>query len=246
MKRKIFHQELMTTDLGFNYQLRLSNRKTAAIEIKQGIVTVAAPKHANKQQLHQWVSDKSNWILNKLEQHQAQALTTPQRQYTADEVWPFIGHDYSLKIIYNKRAKPFILDNKIYVCLNFDEQKYSTEQQQKKIKQQLTDWYKDSARDYMVPKTEQLASTLGKRISHIQFRRTKTKWGHCTSRGVIQYNWLIMMAPKAIIDYLIIHEASHLVHPNHSPKFWQLVAQLNPNFKQHKQWLQQHGHSMNI
>ena len=60
MKRKIFHQELMLTDLGFAYQLRLSNRKTAAIEIKHGVVTVAAPKHASKEQLHQWVAAKSN------------------------------------------------------------------------------------------------------------------------------------------------------------------------------------------
>ena len=246
MKRKIFHQELMLTDLGFDYQLRLSNRKTAAIEIKHGVVTVAAPKHASKEQLHQWVAAKSNWILKKIEQHRTQALTTPKRQYTEDEIWSFMGHDYSLKIIYNKRAKPFILDNDIFVCLNFAEKKYSTDQQQQKIKLHLTNWYKDSARDYMVHKTQQLASKLGKRISNVQFRRTKTKWGHCTSRGIIQYNWLIMMAPEPIIDYLIAHEVSHLVHPNHSPKFWQLVVQLNPDFKKHKQWLLQHGHSMDI
>lgn len=98
----------------------------------------------------------------------------------------------------------------------------------------------------MGPQTIRLARQIKREVSDIRFRRTKTKWGHCTSRGVIQYNWLIMMAPRDIIDYLIAHEVSHLAHPNHSARFWQQVARLAPNYLQERAWLRENGHKLNL
>src|SRR5690606_23710810 len=81
-------------------------------------------------------------------------------------------------------------------------------------------------------RTRALADYLGVggKLKDVVFRKTKTKWGHCTASGRIQFNWLIMLAPDAIIDYMICHEVSHLRVMNHSAQFWGLVASVCPDY----------------
>ena len=102
------------------------------------------------------------------------------------------------------------------------------------------------ARDYIIPRARGLAAhlQLEDRLSDIQFRKTKTKWGHCTSTGVLQYNWLIMLAPFSVIDYMIAHEVCHLQHMNHSRDFWELVDSVCPDSKRFIAWLKEHEHRL--
>ena len=87
---------------------------------------------------------------------------------------------------------------------------------------------------------------VGLLISLVSFRKTKTKWGHCSTRGIIQFNWLIMMAPNEVIDYLVAHEVSHLVHMNHSTDYWRVVSSLCPNYKIHRDWLRENEHRFRL
>ena len=90
-------------------------------------------------------------------------------------------------------------------------------------------------------KTLALAARLGKTVSKITIKATKTKWGHCTSRGAIQYNWQILLAPEPVVDYLVAHEVSHLIHHDHSPAFWARVARICPDYLALRRWLKQQG-----
>jgi predicted metal-dependent hydrolase len=85
---------------------------------------------------------------------------------------------------------------------------------------------------------------VDKHITDIRFRKTKTKWGHCTSKGVLQYNWLIMLAPNSVIDYMISHEVCHLKHMDHSKRFWSLVDSVCPNSDRFIDWLREHEHRL--
>jgi hypothetical protein len=87
---------------------------------------------------------------------------------------------------------------------------------------------------------------LSKQFSAVKYRRTKSKWGHCTSDGHIQYNPLIVLAPKNIVDYIIAHEVCHLVHANHSSRFWALVDKTYESRIEAEQWLKHSGHRIAI
>ena len=102
------------------------------------------------------------------------------------------------------------------------------------------------AQDYLPPRTEGLAKHLqvAHKLRAIKLRKTRSKWGHCTNDGVIQFNWLIMLAPFSIIDYLITHEVCHLIHPNHSPRYWRLVRSLCPQTPHYVRWLKKHEHRL--
>ena len=112
----------------------------------------------------------------------------------------------------------------------------------------LAKWMRQEAEHYLNTRTLELEQQLcpPKPVTAVQFRKTKSKWGHCTSKGEIQLNWLLIMAPPDVMDYVMIHELCHLTHMNHSKAYWQLVAQFCPNYQQHKQWLNQHGHKISI
>ncbi|GAA5316257.1 MAG: SprT family zinc-dependent metalloprotease [Candidatus Pelagadaptatus aseana] len=225
-------------ELGFDYQIRFSQRKTAAIEIKNQTVTVAAPFGARTEELHQWVRHKRHWINDKLQQQNQRSEEIPQPQFSDGELWPFMGSQLTLKLLYNSRKQAQINNQTLHLSMSGSPETVTAEQ----VRKRLSRWYQHQAEEYMGPMTIRMARQIGQQVADIRFRRTKTKWGHCTSQGVIQYNWLIMMAPRNVIDYLIAHEVSHLCHPNHSSDFWQQVAEIAPDYATQRLWLKQNGH----
>jgi predicted metal-dependent hydrolase len=110
----------------------------------------------------------------------------------------------------------------------------------------LKNWLMAQAREYLPQRTRALADhlQLGHKLSEVVFRKTRSKWGHCTAKGRIQYNWLIMLAPDGVIDYMICHEVCHLLHMNHSKKYWQAVASVCPDYKRYVGWLKRHEHRL--
>ena len=93
----------------------------------------------------------------------------------------------------------------------------------------------------MIPILKQKANLIQKKISKISFKDTKSRWGSCTSNRSIMINWRLIMAPPSVYKYVLIHELSHLVHMNHSSKFWKLVWELHPNYLNDKKWLKIYG-----
>ena len=79
------------------------------------------------------------------------------------------------------------------------------------------------------------------RYERLSIRGQKTRWGSCSSRGTLSFNWKLMLAPPEILDYVIVHELCHLTHMNHSPAFWALVASVLPDYRERRRWLRENG-----
>ena len=75
----------------------------------------------------------------------------------------------------------------------------------------------------------------------ISVRSFKSRWGSCDKKGEVVFNWNIIKAPHSIVDYVVIHELCHLIHPNHSKDFWQLVYRFDTDYLWHRQWLKEKG-----
>ncbi|WP_346354954.1 M48 family metallopeptidase [Azotosporobacter soli] len=94
-------------------------------------------------------------------------------------------------------------------------------------------------------RTAHFCLLLSVSVRHISIRDLKTRWGSCSPHSAsIRYNWRLIMAPPQIFDYIVIHELAHLHVPNHSQAFWQVVAQHDPDFRQHRKWLRLHGNQL--
>lgn len=100
----------------------------------------------------------------------------------------------------------------------------------------------------MIPKrVKVLAASMGETYGDIRIKDQKTRWGSCSSKRNLNFNWRLIMAPEKVLDYVIIHELSHLQHMDHSAAFWQRVQQVMPDYQIYRKWLKENGrHLSNI
>ena len=218
----------------FDYTVTRSNRRTLVIYVKSGKVDVRAPRNSPKVWIEAFLREKTSWILRQL-QDQQEKLT--QKLVIADNRQVDIfGRPRTVRVILSSRQKVEINQDYLFI--------FTRVNSPAKLEQIFNRWLLERAREYMSTQTIKTARRL--RVEHklkdVVFRKTRTKWGHCCHDGTIQYNWLTMMAPQPVVDYLIAHETSHLLYMDHSPRFWQTVARICPDYKALKDWLGNNGH----
>ncbi len=102
-------------------------------------------------------------------------------------------------------------------------------------------WLQQTAHDTALPILDAACATLGTAHAGLRVRDLSSRWGSCTAQGVITLNWRLVFAPPEVMRYVILHEAAHLKHMDHSPRFWSVVASLMPEYKQARHWLKTHG-----
>ncbi len=108
----------------------------------------------------------------------------------------------------------------------------------------LIRWYRGEARRILTEKSKSFAAVMGLKFNKIFIKDQKTRWGSCSSLGNLNYNFRLVMGPHEIMDYLVVHELCHLVHPNHSRGYWDMVSQYFPRHKEARKWLKEHGSSL--
>ena len=97
------------------------------------------------------------------------------------------------------------------------------------------------ARARIVAVAEREARRLGVGYERIAIRDQRTRWGSCSTRGTLSFNWRLVLAPAEVLEYVVVHELCHLREPSHSPRFWALLESARPGFQAEKTWLVRHG-----
>ncbi len=108
-------------------------------------------------------------------------------------------------------------------------------------REQLEKWYRREAAAVFEEKAEEFAKRLHVSFEDIRIKDQKSRWGSCSSKRNMNFNWRLLMAPEPVCDYVIIHELCHLIHMNHSADFWNLVESICPDYRQYKKWLREKG-----
>lgn len=99
----------------------------------------------------------------------------------------------------------------------------------------------DRALKVIPERAAHFAPLVGVQYGRITIRNQKTRWGSCSSKGNLNFNCLLMLAPPEVLDYVIVHELCHRKEMNHSPRFWSEVAKVIPDYKKHEKWLKTEG-----
>ena len=106
--------------------------------------------------------------------------------------------------------------------------------------------YRKAARAQFESRTAHFHKLTGGVYTSITVRDQKSRWGSCSSRGTLSFNYRLIFAPPAVLDYVVVHELCHLTHMNHSKDFWNMVASVMPDYKVYKKWLKEHGHELTL
>jgi len=222
------------TEYGFDLRLIKSKRKSIGLYIKSDKLEVRAPYWVRNEEIFSFVSQKQVWVTQQLAE---QAKRNNEK--------PTLNHESHLLFFGETRHIQFHLGAPKVIERNDCLHVFHNKSQHSRY---LQKWLRQEAEHYLKQRTLELADKLHppKAIQGINFRKTKSKWGHCTSQGEIQLNWLLIMAPPEVMDYVIIHELCHLTHMNHSQEYWRLVERFCPAYKSHKAWLSDNGHKISL
>jgi predicted metal-dependent hydrolase len=109
------------------------------------------------------------------------------------------------------------------------------------VARRVRDYLKREAKRDLEVASKAAASALGVTLARVSVRDQTSRWGSCSSSGVLSYSWRLILAPPFVLEYLAAHEAAHLVEMNHSAKFWRTVERICPDFRRAKAWLDAHG-----
>ena len=109
------------------------------------------------------------------------------------------------------------------------------------LSRRLLDYLKREAKRDLEAASRRAAAQLGVKLKRVSIRDQSSRWGSCSTTGVLSYSWRLILAPPFVLDYLAAHEVAHLVEMNHSRAFWRLVGRLYPNVPRAKAWLDHHG-----
>lgn len=106
--------------------------------------------------------------------------------------------------------------------------------------------YRNAAKEYFPKRVYHFAHILGVSYGNISIRDQKTRWGSCSSKGNLSFNWRLILAPPNVLDYVVVHELCHRIEMNHSPRFWALVESVMPDYKQYRKWLKENGTKLTL
>ncbi|OMH25869.1 M48 family metallopeptidase [Motiliproteus sp. MSK22-1] len=227
----------------FDVEIKYTRRKgSIGIRIQKNGVCLLAPYRTPQSTLKQLVKDRQDWIREKLTLLKCDQEPSADNQLSNGMKIAFLGNEHVLHIHSASRNQVTLRNNQLWVELK----EQSTKYQSQLCLKLLEEWYQQQAESYLNNRLQHLSNHMGLPYASLKVRSYKSRWGSCDRYRRITLNSRLIMASVAIIDYVIIHELSHLVHLNHSPEFWRLVEQYCPDYLQKRRWLRNQGHKLSL
>ncbi|MBL4822764.1 MAG: M48 family metallopeptidase [Colwellia sp.] len=225
------------------YQVVRSRRKTLSLQVRHGQVLVRAPYCVDENFITRLIDKKSAWLKAKIaQQSQANEVCC---DFSQGSTLFLFGKLVTLDIIFDKQARTVLTDDNInsrkiltiVLALRNKNKLNNSVLLAAAVKNQLEHYFKQQAQQIIPLKVATYAQLTSLTPTSIKIRQYRARWGSCNNRGELSFNYLLMMLPIEVINYVVIHELCHLEYLNHSKEFWQLVAKYFPLHTQAKQWM---------
>ncbi len=237
----LMKRETGPTVEAIEYTVRRSRRRRRTMEITvdpRGAVRVAAPNHVSSADIAAFVQARASWIERQRKAIRARP-SVPQRLVNGEGVL-FLGREYALGIRQgaNRRADVRLDGRALAISLP---QSHDTSAAPAAVVSALEAWYRLEAERLISNRMLHYQQRVGVEPKALRMSNARTRWGSCGSGGTIRISWRLIMAPLSLIDYVIVHELSHLRHANHGPRFWRLMETILPNYKSLRGCLRREG-----
>lgn len=217
--------------MNLEYSVVYSARKTLTITVERDrSVVVHAPKDTPHERIEQLINRKKLWLYEKTKHTQKYQLSASTKEFISGTTILYLGKNYQLNVV----SDPFdgiLFDSKFLIS------KASLPHAPALLK----DWYIERAQEKIVPQVRLYAAQIGVQYNRILISDVRYRWGSCTPRNNLKFNWRLIKAPMRVIEYVIAHELAHLIEQNHTTRFWSIVKTQIPDYLKAKEWLKTCG-----
>ena len=205
-------------------------RKTISLQITiDGEFIVRAPMRCSDKEIFDFIRKKSSWIIEKRQENRKNYIKP--LDFKTNETISLLGKQYKINLSRSKSAK-------------FDEDSIILPSTQPKV--HLIALLKQFAKDYLTERVVLLAADYGFEYARVGISSAKSCWGSCGYNNSLNFTYKLMLCPVPVVDYIIVHELCHTRIKNHSDKFWEIVENFVPNYKDHEAWLKKNRGIVNI
>jgi predicted metal-dependent hydrolase len=208
-----------------------SKRKTLSLTINENAeLIIRAPKRLSIEKIQDFINEKENWINRKkrLIENQIKDVTSNHNKLL------YLGGLFPINVEQNAPKELFFTGEE-FIANSIEPDSLSLS---------IKKWYKNKFKEIALPRVAYFANKHNLTVNQVRIKNQKTMWGSCSSKNNINLNYLLLMAPMGVIDYVIVHELVHTIHRNHSTDFWDSVESIMPEFQEHKRWLKKNGYKL--
>ena len=208
-----------------HYSVRRSDRarRVRVVVEPTGAIEVVLPRRAREREAAAAVEELRPWIERRL----AEAGELRERLAARGGTIPFLGEQLTLQPV-KGRTRAHRRGEVLLVPAG-------------DAGPAIERWFRRMARDEVAPRLDEAVASLGVSYASVRIANQRTRWGSCSTTGAMSFNWRLLLAPPEILDYVVWHEACHLVHMDHSPRFWSLLERHVPDYRVPRRWLRDHG-----
>lgn len=194
---------------------------------------VVIPRWYDKVELPALLGKHHRWILGKLAKL-CQNKAGAARTLKSGDAIPYLGMALPLLIVRNPgdRDRCTLEGDKVIISMGSESGG---------VDGVLETWYRSQAAKMIKAKVHELSARFGMTYQRLFIRGQTTRWGSCSKLGNLGFNWKLVLVPEPVLEYVIVHELAHLKELNHGRRFWELVGQYCPRWREHRKWLVEHG-----
>ena len=213
--------------------VRSPRRKKLTLTVERDCaVIVHAPESASDETIRRVVGLKRQWLLEKLRHPQkyAEAPPPPGKEVVNGESALYLGREYRIQLGETPSGKVELADTFLIPASH-----------RANSREVMRDWYIAQAKEKILDRVAKHAAELGVEYATAKIVDTRFRWGSCTVKNNVTFNWRLIKAPMFVIDYVIVHELAHLIEPNHTPRFWSIIRAKTASMAKAKAWLKDNG-----
>lgn len=212
-----------------------TNRRSLSLSIsKQGELVVRAPKKLSMQYILNFIKEKEKWIDKK--KKEILDASSFGNQFSSYDSFLFCGKKY--KPVKQKGIRKIELTEKEIVLPDVADND--------KLLILLANWYAEQTKEILKMRCEYFASLMQINYSKIVIVNNKRRWGACAQNGTLKFNFKLSMLPHRVIDYIVIHELTHLIEFNHSQAFYKIIESIMPDYKKQKNELKKYDFVLSL
>ncbi len=232
---------IQINDKSFSVEYKKAFKATSSVKIKKGAVVVSLSNFLLGRKRDETVEKFLNWAKKRLEKVDHASFLLPKY----DDGERIVTHNkvYELKVVFKDRSRSFAkLSDDFLIEIFLPDSAMNSPEKSKLIEQLAQKIIIKDQTAYLQEVIDELNELyFQERYNCVRFKRTKGRFGSCSSKRNINISFRLLFAPREVFRYVCVHELAHLKEMNHSKKFWELVKNALPDYKNHEKWLRESG-----
>jgi hypothetical protein len=226
---------------GFEYALRRSERaKNLRITVGPEGVVLTIPRRTAERHGHEFILERTDWIARTLAKIEAAEDIVASRSLGDGTTVPFLGRDLTLRLLDGPSGRVTLKPALDELWVRVPDERRET------VAAALERWYRRQAKEVFAERLDAAVARNGTSYERVTIRDQKTRWGSCSTSGTISFNWRLLLAPEAVLDYVVEHEAAHIEVRDHSSRFWALMDARVEDWRDARLWLKRHGSTLRL